>query len=156
MPTYAKDTTVSVSQSQMEMERTLERYGATGFMRGWDQQNAFVMFELEKRRIRFVVPMPPKSDFTITDNGRKRTSPQAVQTAWEQACRQRWRAFNLVVKAKLEAVESGISTIEDEFLSFIQLPSGQTVGQWMKPQIEIAYDTGDMPPLLPAPKGASQ
>ncbi len=65
---------------------------------------------------------------------------------------QRWRAFNLVVKAKLEAIESGISTLEDEFMAFIQLPSGETVGQWMQPQIEAAYRTGTMPPLLPMPK----
>lgn len=151
MPTYARDTSVSVQQSQLEMERTLERYGATGFMRGWDQQNAFVAFELKGRRIRFIVPMPDRGKFATTENGRKRTSQNAMQAAWEQACRQRWRAFNLVVKAKLEAIDSGISTLEDEFMAFIQLPSGQTVGQWMQPQIEAAYQTGVMPPLLPIP-----
>lgn len=58
-------------------------------------------------------------------------------------------ALALVVKAKLEAVESGISTFEQEFMAHIVLPNGQTTGQWMIPQIEAAYKTGTMPALLP-------
>ena len=37
---------------------------------------------------------------------------------WEQACRQRWRALALVIKAKLEAIDAEISTFEEEFLPF--------------------------------------
>ena len=51
-------------------------------------------------------------------------------------------------KAKLEAVETGITEFEDEFLAHIVLPNGQTMGEFAKPQIAHAYDTGDMPPLL--------
>jgi hypothetical protein len=72
-----------------------------------------------------------------------------VDAAWEQACRQRWRALALVVKAKLEAVECGISTFEEEFLAWMMLPDGSTVGDRMLPQLETAYRTGQMPPLLP-------
>lgn len=32
------------------------------------------------------------------------------------------------------------------------LPDGKTVGQYMQPQIDIAYETGDMPKFLPMPK----
>jgi hypothetical protein len=67
----------------------------------------------------------------------------------EQAVRQRWRALALVIKAKLEAFESGIETFEQAFLANILLPDGQTVGQWMVPQVEQAYLTGTMPGLLP-------
>lgn len=74
---------------------------------------------------------------------------------WEQGCRQAWRALTLCIKAKLEAVSAGISEFEDEFLAHIVLPGGGTVSQWIRPQIENAYLTGDMPPgiagLLPAP-----
>jgi hypothetical protein len=63
--------------------------------------------------------------------------------------RQRWRALALVIKAKLEAVEAGISSVEDEFLSFIMLPNGSTVGEWVQPQIERVYESGSMPALLP-------
>ncbi len=68
---------------------------------------------------------------------------------WEQACRQKWRALYLVIKAKLEAVESGISCFEDEFLANIVLPDGSLVGNFMRPQIEQVYSSGNMPALLP-------
>ena len=60
------------------------------------------------------------------------------------------RALLLVIKAKLEAVTAGISTIETEFLANIVLPDNTTAGEWMLPQIDRAYCTGEMPPLLPA------
>jgi len=68
--------------------------------------------------------------------------------AAEQACRQKWRALSLVVKAKLEAVESGITTFEDEFLAHIVLPNGQTVGEQALPRVREAYATGGNVPLL--------
>ena len=78
----------------------------------------------------------------------KRTEQQAY-TAWEQACRSRWRALYLIIKAKLEAVESGISTIEREFFYDVVLPDGRTIGEFMAPQLETVYETGQMPTLLP-------
>ena len=62
--------------------------------------------------------------------------------------RQRWRALVLVIKAKLEAVESGITTFENEFLAHIVLPDNRTVGEWLAPQIDSAYEEGGMPKLL--------
>ena len=44
----------------------------------------------------------------------------------------------------------GISTIETEFLANIVLPDNTTAGEWMLPQIDRAYRTGEMPPMLPA------
>lgn len=52
-------------------------------------------------------------------------------------------------KAKLEAVEAGISTVEREFFYDIVLPDGRTAGEWMAPQIKEAYQTGQMPVMLP-------
>lgn len=49
----------------------------------------------------------------------------------------------------MEAVEAGISEFEKEFLAHIVLPNGATVGQFMLPQIDTAYSTGRMPPMLP-------
>ena len=71
---------------------------------------------------------------------------------WEQACRQRWRALALVIKAKLEAVESGITTFEDEFLAHIVMPDGQTVATHIKPRIAEAYEGGRMLALMPPSK----
>ena len=53
-----------------------------------------------------------------------------------------------MIKAKLEAVESGISVFEEEFLAHLVMPDGKTVGQSILPQVEAAYQTGKMPSLL--------
>lgn len=45
----------------------------------------------------------------------------------------------------------GITEFEEEFLAHIVLPNSNTVGRWMLPQVKSAYDSGNMPPLLPAP-----
>lgn len=104
--------------------------------------------------IRFEVAMPPLIEFESTPTGRARAQRAAID-AREKAMRQRWRALALVVKAKLEAVESGITTFEDEFLAHIVLPDGSTVGEFMVPQIELAYRTAVMPSVLPALEAGS-
>ena len=105
-----------------------------------------------ERQVRFEIAMPSREDPDIceTPTGRERSATQ-VESAVEQAVRQKWRALALVVKAKLEAVESGITSFEEEFLAHILLPDGSTVGGTMIPQIAVAYETGRMPALLPAP-----
>lgn len=150
MTTYAAETSVSIERSKGEIERILDRYGATAFMYGWDRDAnaAMIAFEVEGRRIRIVVPMPQREQFASTPTGRKRAAKD-TDAAWDQGKRQRWRAMVLIVKAKLEAVEAGISTIEAEFLAHTVLPDGQTVGDWLAPQIEYVYRTQSMPSMLP-------
>ncbi len=152
MPQYASNTSVTSDRSRAEIEHVLVRYGATRFMYGWESNAAIIAFEASGRRVKFVLPMPDKADkrFALTPAGRHRRDPSAALLAWEQATRQRWRALLLVIKAKLEAVASGISTFESEFLAHIVLPNGETVGEWTEPQIADAYKTGKMPPLLAA------
>ena len=157
MNTYASQTTVDSSKSRAEIERTLSRYGATGFMYGWDQTRAIVGFIAGNRQVRFSLPLPDRSarEFTHTPTRGEKRTPAAQQAAYEQALRQRWRALALVIKAKLEAVQDGIVTFDEEFGMHFLLPSGQTVGEWAIPQIATAYETGTMPRLLP-PAGASE
>ena len=58
------------------------------------------------------------------------------------------RALALTIKAKLEAVECGITIFDEEFLAHIVLPNGRTMGELYVPQIEHVYETKEMPPLL--------
>ena len=154
MPTYAKDTEVSCAKSRMDIEATLQRYGADGFAYATAQGKALIGFQMCGRQVKFILPLPLLSDFQYTPTGRDR-SEKSQADAWEQACRQRWRALLLVIKAKLEAVECGISIFEEEFMANIVLPDGQTVGEHMVPQISQAYQLGTMPPLLPMLGGGS-
>lgn len=146
--TYAKTTSVPVERSKAEIERTLQRYGASQFIYGWDQDEAVVGFvvshEGQMRQIRFKVKLPNADELR---SARRRT-PSQIETAIAQTTRQRWRALLLIIKAKLEAIEIGIATFEDEFLAYTMLPSGQTVGEWVAPQLEEVYETGVMPGSL--------
>jgi hypothetical protein len=150
---YAAGTSVSSDKSRAEIEQVLSRYGASKFAYGWDLDNAMIGFEAHDHQIRFVLPLPDKSaaEFWKTPGGRHKRTADDAGKAWEQSCRQRWRALALVIKAKLEAVESGITVFEDEFLAHIVMPNGRTVGDWSRPQIQAAYQSGRMPKaLLPA------
>lgn len=153
MSRYAENTSVSTEKSRAEIERILQRYGAGSFMYGWQGSEARIGFEADGRRIQFNLSLPDKSalEFTHTPSrGTQRTEHQAL-AAWEQACRQSWRALALCIKAKLEAVECGITTFEEEFLSHIVLPDGSRVAQHALPAVSQAYRTGRMTPMLPGP-----
>lgn len=148
MSQYASNTSVSVEKSKAEIEKCLQKYGASRFMSGWDQDQACIAFEFKGRLIRIVLPLPDKSKFSMTPAKRNRRSPEQQYAAWEQACRQRWRALSLVIKAKLEAVESEIATFEDEFLAYTCLPSGETISDYLQPKISTMLETGKMPKLM--------
>ncbi len=152
MGRYAKDTTVSPDRSQREIRQTVLRYGATGFglMEKTDGRAA-VVFEFEGLTIQIALVIPPKDspEFTVTDTGRDRNESRAF-LAWEKATRQRWRALLLVIRAKLEAVDAGISTIEREFMPFVVCgPGGQTLGDVLLPQLGQLASSGRVPELLP-------
>ena len=155
MSRYAERTTVSVERSRNEIEQTLARYGAEQFMYGWSSSGAVVAFVVtiesgQKRQVRFELPLPSRDERRFQIHSRGRRTPAQAEALWEQACRQRWRALSLVIKAKLEAIETGIATFEDEFLAYTMLPSGETVGMWLAPQMDAAYDPdqGVMPSAL--------
>lgn len=151
MSTYAAQTDVSTDRSIAEIRRTLQRWNADQFVWAEAADKAMVEFWMHNRRVRLVMPMPDRNSrqFTHTpERGRPRSQAQREQ-AYEQAVRQRWRALNLVIKAKLEAVETGIAAFETEFLGHIVLPNGQTVGDAVAADIEFAYSNNQVPELLP-------
>lgn len=136
---YAEKTQVPIDRSQGEIRKLLARHGATSFAFGETRNAAQLMFEMQGRRIVFNLPMP--SPPSANANG------TSIKT-YDQLCRTKWRALVLAIKAKLECVENGITSLEQEFLAHIVLPNGGTVGAVMIPQIEQAYKTGKMPLLL--------
>ncbi len=152
---YAEKTQVPVDKSRAEIERVLKAHGATAFTYGWDDKQAAVMFEIANRRILFRLPMPDRNarEFLYTAVRRERRSQPAAEEAWEQAVRQRWRALGLVIKAKLEAVAAGVVTLETEFLPHVMLPDGSTVAEHVAPRVAAAYESGQMPALLPGGNG---
>ena len=146
---YAQQTEVPVDRSKAEIERLIQRYGATEFATGWRSERAVIQFKMKDRYVRFILPLPKLGDFTQTATGRQRKpGTGAVTSAWEQACRQRWRALALSIKAKLESVETNIETFESAFMGQVVMPDGRTVSEHVLPAIDAAYKSGKMPELL--------
>jgi hypothetical protein len=147
--TYADGTSVAPEKSRAEIERTLQRFGADSFAYGSSREQAIVGFAAHGRQIRIelALPDPEERRFHVTPTGRQRTK-SAAQGEYNAEVRRMWRALALVVKAKLEAVESGIGTFEQEFLAYTVLPGGRTVGQEVIPAVEKAYEIGSVEPLM--------
>lgn len=158
---YAADTSVSTEKSKAEIETTLRRYGADQFMSGWKDGQAAIQFRVKAKMVRFVLPLPDEKADEFQKGGCVRSSyhsedrshishsrgcfaqrpADVAARVWEQACRQRWRALALAIKAKLEAVECGITSFEEEFLAHLVIPGqgGKTVGQLMLQRVEDSY-----------------
>lgn len=155
MTRYAAGTSVPVDRTQAEIGRTLERYGVEEYAFGRARRHAEVRFVGHGRQIRFVIPLPDPTgrEFTKTPTQRDRT-PAAAREAYEQAVKQRWRALNLLIKAKLEAVAANVQTFEDEFLAYTLLPNGMTVAESVREPLAQALASGAVPELLPAGRRA--
>jgi hypothetical protein len=60
-----------------------------------------------------------------------------------------WRSLLMTIKAKLEVVQSGISSFEFEFLPYTLLPSGQTFAEASEaPQFQEALSASSLPPMM--------
>lgn len=129
---YAERTDVPVTRSQAELIDLLKKRKATQTAIGWSEEAGQVGFSLAGRVYKITVPI--SSDAHTRDR--------------EQLERSRWRTLHLVVKAKLEAVDAGITSFEEEFLAHTVLPNGRTVFQETQPTIERAYIEGHVRPLL--------
>jgi hypothetical protein len=154
---YAAETAVSVARSRAEIEETVVRYGADQFGTALDSaaRQAMVQFRIREWMVRFVLPLPDPKDRALTHFRRGRVRVEEVPRSgdeahrrYEQACRQRWRALALAIKAKLEAVECGITTFEEEFLAHLVVPgSGRTVGDHLVGQLEDLRERHGVPQI---------
>lgn len=127
--TYAKGTKVPVGRSRDEIERVLEKVGADaiGIMR--DSASAKVAFRLNGRH--YVISLLNPAE-----------GPRA-----EQVQRERWRQLLLLLKAKMVAIATGITTPEAEFLAHAMLPTGDTLAEHLHEHPEQLTTTGQL--MLP-------
>ena len=106
MAQFAKNTTVPVERSQSEIRNILGKYKADGFACGWEGKLDCLSWTYKGVHYILRVERPSNA----------------------QQHRQRWRALRLVIYAKLEAVDCGISTVEREFMAWAMGPDGRTLG----------------------------
>lgn len=127
---FAEATKVPVGQSQGEVKDMLRKAGADRLAIYEDDHSSAVAFSIRNRMYRLDIP-------------RSKTAKDPVQEE-----RRAWRLTLLLVKAKLEAVREGATTIEREFLSDVLLHDGSKMAEWAEEQLTIAYQAGQMPKQL--------
>lgn len=138
---YAIETKVPVEQTQAEIRKMITKANADSFGIMESTGIVHIAFRLENRNVRFTIPMPKPGG----------TETKREESARMKQTRSRWRAVMLVIKAKLESVESGIETFDDAFLAHIQTEDGHTFGEHVKSGLRAIYSDGKKIPLLPSP-----
>jgi hypothetical protein len=148
---YAEKTNVAVSKTKGEIDALLRKHKATGFGTFEEVKRAIIVFEMNGRRIRFDLPIPDPSERRFTHSTRGMRSRDSALNEWEQACRSRWRALYLCVKAKLESIDSKIETFDEAFMPHIVTHDGRKFSEHALPAIERSYLERSLPPLLAGP-----
>lgn len=147
MGKYAQGTQVPAERSRAEVERLLAKYKADQFSSGWVEGRAVVMFRMRDRYVRIDLPLPKVEPAAPSWNQKKGLFYSEDKCAAET--RRRWRSLVLYIKSKLDSIDSGIVSFESAFMAHLVLPNKQTVGEFMQPQIDAAYGSGEMPKQLP-------
>lgn len=130
MRKYAEGTTVATGKTREEIERLVRKYGAEAFEGGWEKGAATVSFTMRGRHVRFRLD--------LSAEGR-------TQAQRENEERRRWRCLLLAIKAKLEVVETGIASFDEEFLAHVVMPDDLTI--WERMKIEQENGRALLPPV---------
>lgn len=150
---YARNTTVTEDRSRQEIERMLMKYGASRFgcMSDYEHRIALIEFSYRKIAIQMRIPLPdPKAkQFTMKERGYGLRSANVARDLFSKEVRRRWRSLSLALKAKLVAVEDGITTFENEFMPYMVTDNGQTLAERFGHLIASAQTTGRL--CLPGP-----
>ena len=129
MAKYAKDTKVPVSRSKTQIEKVLVDWGIDEFFFGTSPKGDGIGFKHKDRTYKMSVPVP--------------------QDCSEGIRRQMWRILFMSLKMKLEEIDAGVRSFEDQFLAMMCLPDGSTVGEFMKLPANVKLlQKAQMPNLL--------
>lgn len=137
---FAEHTSVPIQRSRVEIENLLKKYGADQFGYMEDQGRALLGFRSHGRAVKFIISLPSAKEFERPIKGPRRTPEQAANKA-EGEHRRRWRCLMLVIKAKLEAVTTGISIFDQEFFGYLVMPGGKSVYEEAGGQVVKAIET---------------
>ena len=149
---FAEGTKVPVQRSRDELQRVLERFGVKEFAVATDGTRTRVGFRARGLLCAIEVPALDRG-FVAKRLNRHPAYVGDDRMAAED--RRRWRALVMVVKAKLEAVATWISTVEGEFMANVVLKSGRLLADELRPRLRELAESPDGPRLLPDVAGLS-
>lgn len=130
---YAHGTTVTAQQTQAEIMGLLAARGVNKIATMNEPSRFALAFEFDgvPYRISLPLPEPDEPRFTTYKQGASTYSRSegSAKQLFEKELNRKWRAFGMVIKAKLVAVEEGISSMEAEFIGNVVLASGRTLSE---------------------------
>ncbi len=161
-PSYAKETTVSVSKSRGEIDSLLRKWNCDGirwtdlFSKGLVRVEFIWSREDVEYTARVSIKLP--SDTDIKKLSRHGGAGKFLASKFQRLCAARGRAEHrallLWLKASFVAVESGIVDAETLFLPFLVARDGQTIAEIAIPRLPDLL-TGGGETLLGLPSQAS-
>lgn len=129
---YAEGTAVTVSSSRGEMTGILAKYGVERMAWATEPTGDTLQFVLEGMTFRLSMVKPTAAAMRERDS-HAYSYPDNVD--WERKAeaewRRRWRANVMLLKAKLEFIDGGDTSIERELLPYLVLKDGRTAGESM-------------------------
>ena len=138
---YAETTKVPFESSIAEIVRLLRKANADQIAQVEERDRFTIQFSMDGRLVRFRIPFA-----TAGEIERMRGPRRQARDVDQQSRRQRGRALLLVIKAKLESIETGIETFEQAFLANVVMANGETVYDRIATPIADEYRTGAVQP----------
>lgn len=139
---YAEDTKIPFERSIADVMGVIAKAGADQIGQMQSKDEFAVQFTLADRMVRFRVPFQKLEDMPVKDGRGSRLSAAQREAKLAQSKRQRGRALFLVIKAKMESLESGIETFEQAFLAHVVMADGKTVYERIGGDLALEYETG--------------
>lgn len=145
---HGERTEVEVHKSISEIVGLIKKAGAQRIAQFEEPERFTVQFELADRLIKFAVRLPTIEEMPTRDGRNVMLSHQQRIAKRDQRHRQRARALLLVIRAKLESVESQVETFEQAFLANIVMSDGATIYERIAEPIALEYASGKPNALL--------
>lgn len=143
---YAEGTKVPLEKSLAEINGMLSRLNCSQTMTMQTDDHFMVAFVIDKVAYKMSVPKPNPKEKRFTEVGingstTKPATPKQHAEKVQQEMARRMRALAALIKARLVAVDEGITTMERAFIGDIVAgPNGQTVADMIVPQIANALE----------------
>lgn len=157
MRKFAEGTTVGAGSTKGQIEDILMSNGCTRYGSMADAITATIMFEYEGIGYRMSIALPDPQDKEFTEYTSRGTlyarAENVAQELYIKELNRRWRAMFAVIKAKLIAVNEGITDFPKEFLAHAVLAGGRTFGEHYIPEMKAAAIEGRMPGIMALPGG---
>ncbi len=134
-----QNTFTPAARSQEDIRRILIKYGADGMQFSEDRKNrmitvrfAYTISSIEYF-VSFKVPIPKADEMTPTGRPRKGSQIAELEKQNERGI---WRAVFWAIKSRMEAVEFGIETFQEAFLSHFEIQgTDKSIGDVLIPRL---------------------